>query len=79
MYGYRQPGLIFNLMALAGIGCSAIMDGHGYLTIAGAGLHFTMVPGILTALLAGTGYRVTNGRLHGLAGEANPVIMAGLL
>ena len=53
------------------------MDGHGCRITNGAGPHFIMVDGTMIIIMAGSGYLILNGDLHGLTGEELMVIMAG--
>ncbi len=54
------------------------MDGHGCLIIAGDGRLSIMAVGITINIMAGSGYQIMNGALHGSPGEELRVIMAGL-
>lgn len=66
-----------SLMKLRDTGHIQIMAGHGFLTTIGVGRRFTMAAGPTTMLTVGSGFRVTNGRLHGLAGAAAAITMDG--
>ena len=76
-YGFLQQDRHFSLMAHAATGFLPIAAGHGFPIITGDGALSTMEDGLMTVPLAGTGYLVINGLLHGLAGEVLRVIMAG--
>jgi hypothetical protein len=41
------------------------MAGHGYQITIGDGHHFIMVAGITVVIMAGSGFRIMNGDLHG--------------
>ena len=55
------------------------MDGHGFLIIIGVGLLSIMGVGLMSLRMAGSGFLVMNGRLHGLRGEVVAITTDGHL
>src|SRR3970040_709428 len=79
MYGIPQPLDLTGDHIPMGAGYCQTMDGHGYLTSLGAGLHTTMGDGCFLIITDGDGYLVQFGHQHGLLGIAVLATLGGLL
>lgn len=77
MFGSQVQEQISDLMKQTDIGCQQLTDEPGHRTMTGAGRLFTTADGYMTLLLAGHGFRDTNGHRPGLHGDNTVMIMRG--
>lgn len=80
MCGHQMSVQTSDLMEQAVTGFGRMnMNGCGFQTIHGAGRLFIMADGCMIRFMDGSGFRGMNGRLPGLPGDTEAIIMVGLL